>query len=411
MHGCYREGSVVQAEEVMGTAGEPLRYSPPVPSMIMANRRQMTEEHLLDYAWVDDWLLRRPGPNRWPAMEWKRYFLKLSKKLSYILRHGAAELDLTLREDGYIRIGVLLVHRQFYKFGFTEEEVVAVVKNNAKKRFALTREGNTMLVRAQQGHSGRVGNIDQHALNIVLGVADVPEMVVHGTKRRKVRSILADGLKTMGRDHIHMARGLPTDVEVISGCRSESDAFLKINATQAIEDNIEFLCSGNGVLLTAGVGGLLSAKYIECVMDRYGNVKEVVNAPQTRAVSHWESWENWENWQSWENWETWEIWGSWKNWESSWESSRETPQRQRQSAPAASWTASTPAIAPPLPFDSGIRCGHQYPRRQMKSQVCVRQQCSRRWLSRVFNEHCCSNCRKDDGHSAKCEGRRDLSGL
>jgi len=235
-------------------------------------------QDLLEHAWVDQWLLSRPGTQQWTALEWKSHFLKLSKTLSYILRHGAAENDLVLREDGYIRVAVLLAHAQFSKIGFTEEELLLAVEHNAKQRFAVKREGNALLVRAQQGHTGKVGHIDQHAVNSTIAIADVPECVVHGTAQRKVDSILREGLKTMGRDHIHMATGLPGDGEVISGCRTESDAFLKINVKLAISDGIEFLLSGNGVILTAGRGGVLAPKYIECVMNRWGNITRSVNA-------------------------------------------------------------------------------------------------------------------------------------
>ena len=81
----------------------------------------------------------------------------------------------------------------------------------------------------------------------------------------------------MGRVHIHMASGLPGDGEVVSGCRTESDTFLKVNARLAIGDGIEFLRSGNGVILTAGIKGVLPPKYIESVMDRFGNVTKAVN--------------------------------------------------------------------------------------------------------------------------------------
>lgn len=243
----------------------------------------MKAQDLLEHAWVEEWLLSRPGTQTWTALEWKSHFLKLSKTLSYILRHGAAENDLVLREDGYIRVAVLLAHGQFSKFGFTEEELILAVEKNAKQRFAVKREGNALFIRAQQGHTGKVGHINQHAVNTTLTSIDVPDCVVHGTAQRKLEPILREGLKTMGRDHIHMATGLPGDGEVISGCRTESDAFLKINAKMAISDGIEFLLSGNGVILTAGRGGVLPPKYIECVMDRWGNITRTVNATSQPA--------------------------------------------------------------------------------------------------------------------------------
>lgn len=83
----------------------------------------------------------------------------------------------------------------------------------------------------------------------------------------------------MQRDHIHMATGLPGDGQVISGVRRESDVFLKINVRRAISDGIEFLRSGNGVILTAGRNGVLAPRYIECVKDRSGRVWQWVTPP------------------------------------------------------------------------------------------------------------------------------------
>ena len=125
--------------------------------------------------------------------------------------------------------------------------------------------------------TGKVGHIDQHAVHTTLISADVPECVIHGTFRNKVNQILSEGLKTMGRVHIHMASGLPRHGGVVSGCRTAADTFLKINASLAIGDGIEFLRSGNSVILTAGIDGVLPSKYIESVMDRFGNVTQAVN--------------------------------------------------------------------------------------------------------------------------------------
>ena len=103
-------------------------------------------------------------------MEWKHHFLNFSKLLSRILRHCAAENGLILREDGYIRVDVLLAQWKFQMNGYTEDELRVVVAKSGKQRFALKQEGNVLLVRAQQGHSGKVVHINQHAVNTTLYV-------------------------------------------------------------------------------------------------------------------------------------------------------------------------------------------------------------------------------------------------
>jgi len=158
----------------------------------------------------------------------------------------------------------LLKHWQFR--ASTEPEIVAAVEKNAKQRFALKKEGHVLLICAQQGHSAQVGNIDQAELTTPLDSSALPELVIHGTFWSKLTPILKDGLKKMERDHIHMAAGL----DVTSGIRREADTLLRINVRQAMADGIEFMRSGNGVILTEGRDGILSPEYIESVMDRSG---------------------------------------------------------------------------------------------------------------------------------------------
>ena len=40
---------------------------------------------------------------------------------------------------------------------------------------------------------------------------------------------------------------------------------------------------------------------------------------------------------------------------------------------------------------------------QAVQMTCKR--CHRVWVSKIFNEHCCGHCRRDSGHSSKCEAR------
>jgi len=59
--------------------------------------------------------------------------VQLSKKLSYLLRHGAAEYRLNMREDGYVKVSEILSLPMIKKEGFTLEEIRDVVCTNDKQ--------------------------------------------------------------------------------------------------------------------------------------------------------------------------------------------------------------------------------------------------------------------------------------
>lgn len=249
-----------------------------------------------EHGWVDEWLWDQPfGSQRWAARDWKQYFIRLARTLSYILRHGANEQNLMIRRDGCIPVTVLLNHNRFKEFGYIKTDVKVVVARDVKQRFALKREGDAPLIYAQQGHSSKVGDIDQRTLHAILLEASIPDCVIHGTVRTNLTAILTAGLKKMGRDHIHMVAEMP-NAEVKSRVRKGSNTILKIDVRTAIADGIEFLLSGNGIILTGGINGVLPPKYITCVMDQHGRLMDrpirfpiVVNWPndsfENEAVS------------------------------------------------------------------------------------------------------------------------------
>ena len=80
------------------------------------------------------------------------------------------------------------------------------------------------------------------------------------------------GLKTMDREHIHMAPGLPGDGEVISGCRDGANCFIFVDVRRALVDGIEFRRSGNNVILTPGINGTLPPKYQIGAVDGNGKL-------------------------------------------------------------------------------------------------------------------------------------------
>ena len=190
--------------------------------------------------------------------------IKISKKLSFILRHGAEKLGIEMKSDGYVLVSDILKHKSHSLW--SEEDIQRVVKNNEKQRFALRYNDNGDLeIRANQGHSVDVPELQ---LEEIIDPSLYPTLI-HGTNFRAWDLIKTEGLKTMNRTHIHLTTGLPGDGEVISGMRKSCTVFIYIDMSKAIKDNIKFFKAANGVILTKGLNesGVLSLRYFSQVLN------------------------------------------------------------------------------------------------------------------------------------------------
>ncbi|XP_036620122.1 tRNA 2'-phosphotransferase 1 isoform X2 [Trichosurus vulpecula] len=168
--------------------------------------------------------------------------VRLSKALSYALRHGATKMGLPMGSDGFVPLDALLQLPQFR--GFSLEDVYRVVETNEKQRFALRPgpPGSCASIRANQGHSLQVTDLELMPLRTP---EDLPPTLVHGTYWRRWPSIRREGLSRRGRTHIHLSPGLPGEPHVLS-------------------EGILFFRSANGVILTPGdARGFLPPKYFK----------------------------------------------------------------------------------------------------------------------------------------------------
>ncbi len=160
---------------------------------------------------------------------------KISKFLSYHLRHAPEKLGLQLQAGGWVDVDALLQRARW----ISRAELEQVVAQNAKQRFAL----EAGRIRAQQGHSVRV---DLH-----LERQDPPEILYHGTAQRYLSSILAQGLRRGTRHHVHLSAELATARAV--GARHGRLVVLEVRARALADEGVPFFLSGNGVWLVAHV--------------------------------------------------------------------------------------------------------------------------------------------------------------
>lgn len=189
--------------------------------------------------------------------------MKISKNLSWILRHGAFDLGLTLDSEGWCLLDDILKLEQLQ--GVTEEEIQYVVQNNDKQRFSIKNNNNKIYIRANQGHSNELATVvkTEKLLQEIIKPLDI---AVHGTTLNAWKHIETTGLKTMNRMHIHFATGDMHDKTVISGMRSNSKVLIYLDMEKAMNDNIKFYMSDNGVVLTEGIDKTIEPKYFKKVV-------------------------------------------------------------------------------------------------------------------------------------------------
>lgn len=173
--------------------------------------------------------------------------IKISKFLSYHLRHRPDKIGLELAPGGWVSVDELLAAAKKNSFDIERDELDEVVASNDKKRFSFNATGT--LIRANQGHSLEV--------DLQLEPAVPPEVLYHGTGEGAVESILRRGLSKMSRHHVHLSVNMATAKKV--GKRHGRPVIFEVNAAAMYEAGYKFYCSNNGVWLVDKV----PSKYLQ----------------------------------------------------------------------------------------------------------------------------------------------------
>ena len=126
--------------------------------------------------------------------------VRLSKLLSYVLRHDPSSIGISLDDEGWVPIKVLARairdrwRRSNYSW-LTTEHIVAVVLLDPRGRFELRGDA----IRARYGHSRGV------RVNIKYPIDKTVKLLYHGTEKRCLESILSEGIKPMKRQYVHLS--------------------------------------------------------------------------------------------------------------------------------------------------------------------------------------------------------------
>jgi putative RNA 2'-phosphotransferase len=167
--------------------------------------------------------------------------VRVSKYLSYVLRHRPDAIGLALDEQGWANVEDLLARSAEQGEALDRATLEEIVRTCPKRRYAFSEDGGR--IRASQGHSLKV--------DLALTPQSPPETLYHGTATRFLEGILRDGLRAMNRTHVHLSADVETAITV--GKRHGKPVVLEVAATRMANDGHLFYLSENFVWLAESV--------------------------------------------------------------------------------------------------------------------------------------------------------------
>lgn len=168
-----------------------------------------------------------------------RDLVRVSKLLSKHLRHDPGGLGLVLGPGGWVAVEAVLAGCARKGVVISRAQLEEVVASSDKQRFALSADRRE--IRANQGHSV--------AVDLQLEAAgEVPATLFHGTAQASVAAILREGLRRMGRHHVHLSAEVETARKV--GGRHGPPVVLAVDTAAMVAEGAVFYVSENGVWLT-----------------------------------------------------------------------------------------------------------------------------------------------------------------
>ncbi len=157
-----------------------------------------------------------------------------SKRVSWLLRHGAASAGVAIDEAGWVAVEDVL--RTLH---LTHANLLAIVADDNKQRFELA--GSR--IRACQGHSGGLVAADTLEASWTEYTSDAP--IWHGTRIDVLAAVAREGLRPQRRTHVHLA---PTLTSVV-GKRAQVDVMLEVDTPRLRRAGQTIYAAPNGVIL------------------------------------------------------------------------------------------------------------------------------------------------------------------
>lgn len=179
------------------------------------------------------------------------YLKVLSRTISHALRHEPWLYELELDEEGWVEVEALLsaLRSECRKWRqLTRQDIVQVMEAADKQRFEL----RDSWIRALYGHS-----TPQRLQKVA---AAPPTFLFHGTAPETAEVVLAEGLKPMGRQYVHLSVDRETARQV-GRRKAREPVILEVAASAAHAADVVFYEGNEQVWLADAI----PARFIEPV--------------------------------------------------------------------------------------------------------------------------------------------------
>ena len=163
---------------------------------------------------------------------------KVSKYIAYLLRHDPSGLN--MNKNGYVKTEELLKKLKERWPSILLEDLKKIDAKDRKGRYEL----NNDKIRALYGHS--VQDVE-----IKLPRAE-PNILYHGTTEKSAVKIINEGLKSKGRNKVHLSPN-PEEAQKVGKRRANHPVILKIDAGKARKNGHVFRKANKFVYLSEDI--------------------------------------------------------------------------------------------------------------------------------------------------------------
>ncbi len=168
----------------------------------------------------------------------KKLYIKISKFLSFILRHQPEKFGIELDSEGFAGLKQILEilnkkYRDININEITKDTIEEIIKQSNKKRFEIIENK----IRAFYGHS----------LNEKIEMPEaksLPPKLYHGTTLKAYNKIKTEGLTKRGRQYVHLSDRTKNAI-VVGKRKTKNPIILIINVLKAQRNGVKFYKSGD----------------------------------------------------------------------------------------------------------------------------------------------------------------------